>query len=67
MVEVRNKTCIITGSAAGLGKAYAAKLLENGARVCISDVNETNGIETLQEFRDKFGPDCVCFVRCGYI
>ena len=64
MAQIRNKTCIITGSAAGLGKAYAAILLENGFRVCISDVNEISGMKTLQEFKEKFGDDCVCFVHC---
>ena len=64
MMNVTNKTCVITGSASGLGKAYAFKLLENGARVCISDVNEAIGKETLEEFRNKFGDDRVCFVPC---
>ena len=63
-MNVANKTFIITGSASGLGKAYASKLLENGGRVCISDVNEAIGKETLEEFRNKFGNDRVCFVPC---
>jgi NAD(P)-dependent dehydrogenase (short-subunit alcohol dehydrogenase family) len=61
---VRDKVCIITGSAAGLGKAYAEILLENGARVCLSDVNEVNGKETLDEFSKTFGKENVHFVPC---
>ena len=64
MATVKDKTCIITGSAAGLGKAYAAKLLQNGTRVCLSDVNEDAGAKTLAEFQETFGEDRVLFVRC---
>ena len=64
MVVVKNKVCIITGSASGLGKAYAEKILENEGQVCISDINETAGANTLQEFQEKFGNDRVCFVKC---
>ena len=67
MATVKDKTCIITGSAAGLGKAYAAKLLQNGTRVCLSDVNEDAGAKTLAEFQETFGEDRVFFVRCDVI
>ena len=39
-MEVKNKICIITGSAQGLGKAFAKVLLDHGAKVCISDLKE---------------------------
>ena len=52
-MQVRGKVCIVTGSAAGLGKEYARILLENGALVCISDVNENNGMQTQQEFKER--------------
>ena len=39
-MEVRGKVCVITGSAQGLGKAFAVKLLEAGAKVCLSDLNQ---------------------------
>ena len=64
MMNVRDKVCIITGSASGLGKAYAEILLENGAYVCISDVNEAKGKETLEEFGKKFRKDQVYFIQC---
>ena len=63
-MRVNDKICIITGSASGLGKAYAEILLENGARVCLSDVNEANGKETLEEFSNRFGKDHVHFFLC---
>ena len=38
-MEVKNKICVVTGSAQGLGKAFAKILLDHGAKVCISDLN----------------------------
>jgi len=55
---------IITGSAQGLGKAFAIRLLAAGAKVCLSDVNSEVGEETLVELRERFGDDKVAFIRC---
>ena len=63
-MNVRGRTCIVTGSAQGIGKAIALKLLENGAKVCISDVNETASKATLEEFKSSFGKDMVHLVTC---
>ena len=56
-MDVRGKVSIITGSAQGLGKAFAARLLEAGGKVCISDVNQAKGEATLAELRERFGKD----------
>jgi len=63
-MEFNNKVAIITGSAQGLGKAFASRLLEVGIRVCISDVNANKGEATLKELRERFGQDKVHFVAC---
>ena len=42
--EVKNKIAIITGSAQGLGKEFARRLLEKGGKVCLSDINIENGL-----------------------
>ena len=63
-MDVSGAVCIITGAAQGLGLAFAARLLEAGARVCISDVNQTKGQLSLSQLRDRFGEDKVCFVKC---
>ncbi|XP_038053291.1 15-hydroxyprostaglandin dehydrogenase [NAD(+)]-like [Patiria miniata] len=56
---------IVTGSADGLGKAFAHALLQKGAKgVCISDVNEEKGKGALNEFAKEFGEDRVTFVKC---
>ena len=63
-MDPHNKVAIITGSAQGLGKAFAARLLEVGVKVCISDVNKEKGEATLAELGERFGPEKVCFVQC---
>jgi len=63
-MQVRDAVCLVTGSAQGLGKAFAVRLLAAGAKVCISDVKEEGGLATLKELREKFGEDKVTFVLC---
>merc|ERR1712241_1551699 len=63
-MDIRNKVCIITGGAQGLGKAFSSRLLEAGAKVCISDINQEVGDKALEELKERFGPDNVCFVAC---
>merc|ERR1719239_1345286 len=58
------KLAIITGSAQGLGKAFAIRLLAAGAKVCLSDINSEVGEKTLVQLREKFGEDKVAFIRC---
>ena len=40
MFDVTGKSAIVTGGADGLGRAYAEVLAENGARVCIFDLDK---------------------------
>ena len=48
---VKNKVAIVTGSAKGFGKEFAVRLLKNGAKVCVSDVDEQAGDETRKELQ----------------
>lgn len=62
MADHENKVAIITGAAQGIGYAIAERLLRDGARVVIADINDDAGsaaVETLGEF----GP--VRFVHCN--
>jgi len=61
---IQGKVAVITGSAQGLGKAFASKLLNEGAKVCLSDVREDTGLATLKEFGEKFGQQNIHFVQC---
>ena len=46
------KRIFITGGASGLGRALAERYAREGWRVCIGDVNELRGLETLSLLRD---------------
>jgi len=63
-MEVKGKLVVITGSAQGLGRAFAERLLKAGAKVCLSDVNPEAGKSTMSAFKETFGEDRVAFIRC---
>ena len=42
-MKLRDKVCLITGSAAGIGKATAEKFIAEGATVILADVNQEVG------------------------
>lgn len=55
MNELKNKTCIVTGSARGIGKAVAMKYAENGADVVMMDINLDMLKESAKEIAEQFG------------
>ena len=61
--EVKNKISIVTGSARGFGKEFAIRLLDKGAKVCISDVDDKAGEETREELKERYGSSNVTFFR----
>jgi len=63
-MKLNGKSCIVTGSAQGLGKEFSRRLLLAGGRVIISDLQEEVGNKTVDEFRKEFGEDRAHFVRC---
>lgn len=52
-MRLKDKVCIITGGAAGIGRATAEKFAKEGARVVICDVN----VEAGQALAEQLGND----------
>ncbi len=55
---VSGKVSVVTGSAAGIGRAAALKFAEEGAKVVVSDVNTVGGNETVA-FIKRSGGDAI--------
>ncbi|MEP3297162.1 MAG: L-iditol 2-dehydrogenase [Pseudoruegeria sp.] len=49
MMRLAGKTALITGSARGIGRAFAEAYIKEGARVVIADINMTGAEETAKE------------------
>ena len=47
-MRMKDKVVLVTGGAAGIGKATALRFAEEGAQVVICDVNEAVGQETVK-------------------
>ena len=54
MGRLDGKVCVITGSAGGMGREAALLFSEEGARICVADVDQEKGEETAGECRDAF-------------
>ena len=52
MKQLEGKTALITGSARGIGRAFAQAYIREGARVAIADINLTRAQETAAELGD---------------
>ena len=51
----KNKKCLLTGAASGIGKATAILLAENGANLFLTDINANGLQETVDLIRLKNG------------
>ena len=52
---VSGMVALVTGSATGIGRAAAQKFAEEGAKVVVSDVNRSGGLETVSLITQKGG------------
>jgi len=51
--RLQGKSALITGSARGIGKAFAKAYVQQGANVCIADINLEAATKTAQEIGDN--------------
>jgi NAD(P)-dependent dehydrogenase (short-subunit alcohol dehydrogenase family) len=54
-MRLKGKAAIITGAGAGIGRATAELLAEEGARVLVADIDANGGEETVRTIRGKSG------------
>lgn len=55
MKSLENKVAIITGAGSGIGKAAAILFAKEGAKVVVSDINESNGNSAVEEIKKNGG------------
>jgi 3-oxoacyl-[acyl-carrier protein] reductase len=52
-MKLKNKVCIITGAGQGIGKYYAERLAEEGAKIVIAEYNETTGKSVAEQISSR--------------
>ncbi|MCF3974652.1 SDR family NAD(P)-dependent oxidoreductase [Paracoccus salsus] len=55
MAMVSGKVTLVTGAAAGIGRATAQIFADEGAKVVVSDIDQTGGEETVSLIKDTGG------------
>ena len=55
MDRVKNKVAIVTGGASSLGKSSAILLAREGAKIVVTDIDEENGNQVVQQIKNNGG------------
>ncbi|XP_054612088.1 15-hydroxyprostaglandin dehydrogenase [NAD(+)]-like [Dunckerocampus dactyliophorus] len=63
-MQLSGKVCVVTGAAAGIGKAISEALFKNGAKVVLLDVAESAGKNLMEVLNKEDGQDRALFLSC---
>ncbi|KAL7641377.1 UNVERIFIED_CONTAM: hypothetical protein RMT77_008517 [Armadillidium vulgare] len=63
-MDFKNKIVLITGGAGGIGVALGRLFLEKGAKVCLSDVNVSQGEKVVNDLQKEFGEKNIIISKC---
>jgi len=61
-MNFKNIRAIITGGASGLGQGTVKRILENGGKVCIADIQDV-GAEQALEYNKQYGDNSAIFIK----
>ncbi|XP_026680607.1 15-hydroxyprostaglandin dehydrogenase [NAD(+)]-like [Diaphorina citri] len=64
VMDLKGKVALVTGGAAGIGRAYCEELLKFGAKVSICDINDSVGEDLAEQWRTKYGPNRAIYCPC---
>ena len=62
-MALMSKAAIVTGAAQGIGKAIAARLVKDGMRVAIVDINQEAAVAAAEELAGQYGAETMA-VQC---
>ena len=63
-MTLKDKRAVVTGGAQGLGRALSERLLREGCRVVVADIQEAPLQEAVNALRAAFGAAAVVGIRC---
>lgn len=64
-MALNGKVAVVTGAVMGIGKAITEKLLQNGAKVVLLDMNETGAASLMETLTKQYGKERVLFLSCN--
>ena len=62
---IKGKRAVVTGAGQGIGRETALVLAQEGAVVCVSDINDSRGKETVEEICERGGTGIYIHAEVG--